>query len=82
MSQEADDVAVRQACERAVTTYDLTAREAEMIELLVRGKTISQMCDELGIARGTVKAHCEHIYTKAGVRSKRELRRLLGLEGR
>lgn len=68
------------ACRDAAVAHKLTAREQEVLVLLARGRTLDEMCTSLGVARGTVKAHCEHIYTKTGVRSKRELLRLLGVE--
>ena len=51
----------------------LTTRESEVLALLAAEKGISDICDELSIARGTAKAHCEHIYSKTGVRSKGQL---------
>lgn len=69
---------LRAACDTAAKAHGLTPRECEVLCMLARGATIKEMCDELNIARGTVKAHCEHIYTKMGVRSKKELSRMLG----
>lgn len=80
--QKPNDTTLREACKRAVDLYGLTAREADVLLAVAQGKTISEMQNELHIARGTVKAHCEHIYTKVGVRSKRELRHALGVDGR
>lgn len=69
------------ACAQAVEAWGLTPREAEVLRLLALGASLADVCERLSIARGTAKAHCEHIYTKAGVRSRRELAEKLGLEG-
>ncbi len=74
------DELLETACHGIVAAYKLTAREQEVLLLLARGRTLDEICTSLGVARGTVKAHCEHIYTKTGVRSKKELLRLLGVE--
>lgn len=68
------------ACRDMAATHGLTARELEVLLLLARGRTLNEMCEKLNVARGTVKAHCEHIYTKTGVRSKKELFKMLGVE--
>ena len=41
-----------------------------MLCLLARGETNRQIADALGISVKTVGAHVEHIYAKAGVRSR------------
>jgi HD-GYP domain-containing protein (c-di-GMP phosphodiesterase class II) len=48
----------------------LTEREVDVLGLLARGRTNRQIADELGISPKTVGAHVEHVYTKAGVRSR------------
>ena len=63
----------RAACERLAGERGLTAREAQVLALLAQGSSIDEICAALSIARGTAKAHCEHIYTKVGVRSKAQL---------
>jgi HD-GYP domain-containing protein (c-di-GMP phosphodiesterase class II) len=48
----------------------LTEREVDVLGLLARGGTNRQIADALGISAKTVGAHVEHIYAKAGVRSR------------
>lgn len=48
----------------------LTEREIDVLRLLARGKTNRRIADELGISAKTVGSHVEHIYAKAGVRSR------------
>lgn len=48
----------------------LTEREVEVIGLLAHGNTNRQIAETLGVSVKTVGAHIEHIYIKAGVRSR------------
>lgn len=48
----------------------LTEREVEVLGLLAHGDTNREIAEALGISVKTVGAHVEHIYTKAGVRSR------------
>ena len=45
----------------------LTQREAEIVELLALGLSNRAIADQLGIAIGTVRAHCVNAYEKLGV---------------
>ena len=69
--------ALRTSCDRIADAHSLTAREREVLELLGKGSTISRVCEELCIAKGTAKAHTDHIYTKLGIHTRRELLDLL-----
>ena len=53
--------------------HGLTPRESEVLQLLVRGKTMADMEAELFVAQGTIKAHINHIYRKFDVHSRKEL---------
>ncbi len=48
----------------------LTAREAEVLELLVRGMSNKQIADALSVSKRTVGTHIEHIYAKIGVTAR------------
>ena len=48
----------------------LTERELEILLVLVRGKSNHEIADELHISAKTVGHHVEHVYEKAGVRSR------------
>src|SRR5918996_583677 len=54
---------------------DLTAREAEVLELLQDGRTNSEIAEALEIGVETVRTHARSIYRKLGVPSRRELAR-------
>jgi HD-GYP domain-containing protein (c-di-GMP phosphodiesterase class II) len=48
----------------------LTAREVEVLRLLVRGLSYNEIAQELVISRKTAGTHVEHIYTKLGVSNR------------
>ncbi len=69
-------VAVRQLRERAEREsaarirFDLTRRERELMDLLVRGLTNAEIAGELVLSEKTVKNHLNHVYAKLGVRHR------------
>src|SRR4051794_6017531 len=48
----------------------LTKRELEVLLALVRGQSNAEVAESLGITAKTVGHHVEHVYRKAGVRSR------------
>jgi DNA-binding NarL/FixJ family response regulator len=56
----------------------LTAREADVLELLQNGSTNAQIAYELSIGVETVRTHARNIYRKLGIGSRRELARMGG----
>jgi HD-GYP domain-containing protein (c-di-GMP phosphodiesterase class II) len=48
----------------------LTERELEVLLVLVRGESNQEIAQDLGISAKTVGHHIEHVYHKAGVRSR------------
>ena len=48
----------------------LTERELEVLLVLVRGQSNQEIADGLGISVKTVGHHVQHVYRKAGVRSR------------
>ena len=48
----------------------LTERELEVLRVLVRGQSNQAIADRLGISARTVGHHIQHVYRKAGVRSR------------
>jgi len=55
---------------------ELTAREADVIELLQDGRTNAEIAAQLSIGIETVRTHARNIYRKLGVPSRRELARM------
>ena len=54
----------------------LTARELEVLRLLIQGLTYAQIADNLVVSRRTVNAHATSIYSKLGVTSRAMATRL------
>jgi DNA-binding NarL/FixJ family response regulator len=52
----------------------LTAREAEVLELLQQGRSNAEIAHTLHLGIETVRTHARRIYRKLGVRNRRELR--------
>ncbi len=50
----------------------LSAREEEVVALLLQGKSNKQIANTLGITTRTVEFHISHIYEKLGVSSRAE----------
>jgi len=48
----------------------LTERELEVLRVLVRGQSNQAIAERLGISARTVGHHIQHVYEKAGVRSR------------
>ena len=55
---------------------ELTAREADVLRLLLRGYANASIAQELTITENTVKTHVKHIFEKLRVGSRRELMEL------
>jgi DNA-binding NarL/FixJ family response regulator len=54
----------------------LTAREVEVLRLLVQGLTYAQIAERLIVSQRTVNAHASSIYSKLGVTSRAMATRL------
>ena len=52
----------------------LTPREADVLDLLQRGRSNAEIAASLHVSVETVRTHARHIYRKLGVRTRRELR--------
>lgn len=64
---------IKDICAFLAETYKLTPRESEILPLLLRGRTISRIQEELFISTSTVNTHIRHIYQKCGVPNKQGL---------
>ncbi len=57
--------------------YGITAREAEVVREICRGKANKEIADELFVTVQTVKDHTHRIYQKTNVKSRTQLASLL-----
>lgn len=68
---------LKAACHKVALEGPLTAKEEEVLLLLVRGSTISGAAETLGVSMSTAKSHVYHIYQKLGVHTREELAALV-----
>ena len=66
-----------QAHQGLAAKFSLTTREAEIMALMMRGKSRRDISEELHISLETVKTHIRHIYDKLQIHSREELTGLL-----
>ena len=61
---------VRSLVDPADDDYGLTARELEILELLVESLTVPQIAERLGVSFHTVDSHTRNTYAKLHVRTR------------
>jgi DNA-binding CsgD family transcriptional regulator len=54
-------------------SFDLSEREQQIVRLIARGASTSEIADELFLSRHTVRDHVKAVFKKAGVSSRGEL---------
>jgi DNA-binding NarL/FixJ family response regulator len=52
------------------TLSDLTPRELEILQLVLKGRTNKAIATQICVCEKTVEFHLAHIYTKIGVRTR------------
>lgn len=62
---------------RPVDALGLTAREREVAQVVAEGLSNREVANRLFISVRTVTSHLDHIYTKLGISSRRELAQLV-----
>lgn len=66
-----------QQIEVARTVYGLSQTQTSVVECIAREMEITDIVNELGITKNTVRTHLRRVYEKTGVSSQIELLRLL-----
>lgn len=59
--------------ENLLDAVNITSREHDVLDLLIKGRSVPYICDELFIAKSTVHTHVKHIYAKLDVSNKQQL---------
>lgn len=72
-SVEAGESTAEARCVRAVAVYGLSPREAEVLDLLLKGRDVRAIADMLVISPNTVRFHVKNLYKMVGVHGKQEL---------
>lgn len=72
LSPEALQALIASDAGSAAMDYQLTAREQEVLALLVQGMSNPEIADSLVVSRATAKAHVSNILSKLGVSNRSE----------
>ena len=68
---------VGRLCNLAGERYALSDREREVAALVVRGRSVQSIAEDMVVSQNTIKTHVSRIYRKCGVHSREELVRLV-----
>lgn len=68
---------LQRRCAKVAKRYGLTRREEEILQLIMRGYTLTRIGEELYVAESTMKTHSRHIYRKVGVANRQELQKFV-----
>ncbi|PPD57413.1 response regulator transcription factor [Dehalogenimonas etheniformans] len=72
LSSEATQVLIQEMRSPSARDYDLTAREKEILKLMVDGLPNTEIADKLGVSPSTAKFHVSNVLSKLGVASRTE----------
>jgi DNA-binding CsgD family transcriptional regulator len=64
---------IMQACGKVAERYSLSPREESVMRLVVKGRSIARIQEELYMSKGTVNTHLYHIYQKLNIHTKQNL---------
>ena len=72
LAPEAAQALVQSAAEEPTLGHDLTAREREVLALMIEGLTNPQIAERLVVSRATAKAHVSNVLSKLGATNRAE----------
>lgn len=72
MSPEATQALINAATRPPQPAYQFSAREMQVLTLLVKGLNNPDIADQLFLSRSTIKYHINSIFSKLGVRNRSE----------
>lgn len=61
------------AKQKELSSYNLTKREKEILQMLIAGKSYKQIADECSISIQTLFSHTKNIYNKLNIHSRAEI---------
>lgn len=73
LSPKKDNLIEKNSIDFFCNEYEITSREKEVIQLLVKGCSYNKISEELMISLSTTKSHVYNIYQKTNVKNKIEL---------
>ena len=73
ISEPASPAQVDVVCEQIIDEFALSEREGEILRLIARGNTASNIANKLVISPHTVNTHIRHIYEKVNIHKRSEL---------
>ena len=79
---KSSSLAVGGSLDGVIETYELTAREQEILRLVLQGASNKDIERKLFISASTVRNHIYNIYQKLGVRNRLELINRIGQDAR
>ncbi|HIY83401.1 MAG TPA: helix-turn-helix transcriptional regulator [Candidatus Rubneribacter avistercoris] len=71
----------REACLVVAESAGLSARETEVLALVLKGRDLPYIAEKLVVSKNTVRTHMRNIYAKLGVHSKQEVIDLVDGQG-
>jgi DNA-binding CsgD family transcriptional regulator len=75
--EKADDTGFRGSFEEVINKFEISKREAEIVELICAGMSNQEISDSLYISLQTVKDHIYRIFLKTGVKNRVQLSNLI-----